>query len=33
MNESEASQVLGSMLQFIKNHGQEKADTIRKQAQ
>lgn len=33
MNDQEASKVLESMVQFIENHGRERADTIRKQAQ
>ena len=33
MNENEASKVLDSMVQFIRNHGQEKAATIRRQAE
>lgn len=32
MNDQEASKVLESMVQFIENHGRERADTIRKQA-
>ena len=33
MNDKEAGQVLGSMVQFIENHGKERAQTIRKQAE
>ena len=33
MNDSEASKVLASMIQFIKSHGDERVQTIQKQAE
>jgi hypothetical protein len=33
MNQEEASQVLRSMVDFIRSHGKERVDTINKQAQ